>query len=159
MHIILTPSNSAPTFWFSCFIALSQHSGKNVGDTKHRQRPTLLCQQHFATQHNVHHDHVDEECDLLKIKYRKWEGSTNEKTELHVSHVPFESESKIPHTQEVPSNCVLCPVKKYLKDNWDRDRHYNVVHISHLIVIEDVVALQCNCSAVHSRGWQKDKAR
>ena len=63
----------------------------------------------------MHHDHVDEECDLLKIKYRKWEGSTNEKTELHVSHVPFETESKIPHTQEIPSNCVLCPVKSISK--------------------------------------------
>ena len=83
----------------------------------------------LPTQHNVRHDHVDEECDMLKIKYRKWEGSTNEKTELHVSHVPFESESKIPDTQEIPSNCLLCPVKKYLKDNWDRDRHYNAAHI------------------------------
>ena len=95
---------------------------------------------------------------MLKIKYRKWEGSTNEKTELHVSHVPFESESKIPDTQEIQSNCVLCPVKKYLKDNWDRDRHYNAVHIACIIVIEDVIALQCKCSAVRSQGWQKDKA-
>ena len=75
---------------------------------------------------------------------------------LHVSHVPFSSESKIPTAQETPGNCVLCPLKKYLKDNWDKRWHYNSVHIVKLIVVEEVCALKCKCSAVRSRGWAKD---
>ena len=31
------------------------------------------------------------------------------------------------------------------------------MHIAKLIVVEEIVALQCKCSDVRSRGWKKDK--
>ena len=49
----------------------------------------------------------------------------------------------IPTNQEVPDNCILCPLKKYIRDNWDMNRHYNAVHIPNLICIDNTVALQC----------------
>ena len=61
------------------------------------------------------------------------------------------------HPRQIPGMCILCPSKKYLCDNWDRDRHYNGVHIGNLIVIENTTALQCKCSDVRSRGWKKDR--
>ena len=85
---------------------------------------------HLPTQHSVRHDRVDENCRALDIKYKRWEGNVIPKNTLHVSYVAFSSESKIPTAQEMPGNCVLCPLKKYLKDNWDKKRHYNSVHIA-----------------------------
>ena len=110
----------------------------------------------LPTQRSVRHDRVDENCMTPNIKYKKWEGDVLPKSTVHVSHVPFSSESKIPTAQEMPGNCVLCPLKKYLKDNWDKRQHYNSVHIAKLIVVEEVCALKCKCSAVRSRGWAKD---
>ena len=111
---------------------------------------------YLPTQHSVRRDRVDENCSTLNIKYKKWEGDVVPKSTPDVSHVPFSSESKIPDTQHMPGNCVLCPLKKYLKDHWDKRRHYNAVHITKLVVVEDVCALKCKCSAVRSRGWAKD---
>ena len=70
--------------------------------------------------------------------------------------IPFHSESKISISQEIPGNCVLRPVKKYLKDNWDKNQHYNSVHIFKLIVVDKICTLKFKCSAVGSRGWAKD---
>ena len=64
----------------------------------------------------------------------------------------------IPTNQEVPDNCILCPLKKYIRDNWDMNRHYNAIHIPNLICIDNTVALQCKCSDVRSRGWEKDRS-
>ena len=111
---------------------------------------------HLPTQHSVRHDRVDENCRALDIKYKRWEGNVIPKNTLHVSHVAFSSESKIPTAQEMPGNCVLCPLKKYLKDNWDKRHHYNSVHIAKLIVVDKVCALKYKCSAVRSRGCAKD---
>ena len=68
----------------------------------------------------------------------------------------FCSKSKIPKDQDVPGNCLLCPLKKYIKDNWDLKRHYNAVYIANLIVIDQTVALQCKCSDMRSCGWDRD---
>ena len=38
------------------------------------------------------------------------------------------------------------------------NRHYNAVHIPNLICIDNTVALQCKCSDVRSRGWEKDRS-
>ena len=110
----------------------------------------------LPTQHSVRRDRVDENCRTLQIKYKRWEGGILPKSSPNVSHVRFSSESKIPTAQETPGNCVLCPLKKHLKDNWDKRWHYNSVHISKLIIVEEVCALKCKCSAVRSRGWAKD---
>ena len=71
---------------------------------------------------------------------------------------PLTLNQRFPICKKFHLTKILCPIKKYLKDNWDKDRHYNAVHIARLIVVEDVIALQCKCSAVRSLGWQKDKA-
>ena len=77
------------------------------------------------------------------------------RTNFHKSHIPFKKSSMIPTNQEVPDNCILCPLKKYIRDNWDMNRHYNAVHIPNLICIDNTVALQCKCSDVRSHGWEK----
>ena len=82
----------------------------------------------------------------------------DEKEHYHKSQMAFRSKSKIPKDQDVPGNCLLCPLKKYIKDNWDLKRHYNAVYIANLIVIDQTVALQCKCSDVRSRGWDRDKS-
>ena len=109
-------------------------------------------------QRSVHRDNVDEQCRTLHITYKRWEGTAEPKNQLHKSHIPFKSSSMIPTNQEVPDNCILCPLKKYIRDNWDMNRHYNAVHIPNLICIDNTVALQCKCSDVRSRGWEKDRS-
>ena len=109
-------------------------------------------------QRSVRRDNVDEQCQTLKINYKRWEGTAEAKNHWHKSHIPFKKSSKIPRNQEVPGNCILCPLKKYIRDNWDLNRHYNAVHIANLICIDNTVALQCKCSDVRSRGWAKDRS-
>ena len=109
-------------------------------------------------QRSIRRDNVDEQCHTLNITYKWWEGMSDEKEQYHKSQMPFRSKSKIPKNQDVPGNCLLCPLKKYIKDNWDLKRHYNAVHIANLIVIDQTVALQCKCSDMRSRGWDRDKS-
>ena len=100
---------------------------------------------------------VDENCARLKINYKQWSGNNQVKPNMHKSHVNVNAASNIPTSQTIPGMCILCPAKKYLPNNWDRDRHYNGVHIRNLIVVENITALQCKCSKVRSRGWKKDR--
>ena len=109
-------------------------------------------------QRSVRRDNVDEQSRTLHITYKCWEGTAEEKNQLHKSLIPFKKSSMIPTNQEVPDNCMLCPLKKYIRDNWDMNRHYNAVHIPNLIRIDNTVALQCKCSDVRSRGWEKDRS-
>ena len=101
---------------------------------------------------------MDEQCCTLNITYKQWEGMKDEKEQYYKSQMAFRSKSKIPKDQDVPENCLLCPLKKYIKDNWDLKCHYNAVHIANLIVIDQTVALQCKCSDVRSHGWDRDKS-
>ena len=112
----------------------------------------------LPVQRSVRRDNVDEQCRTLNITYKRWEGTKDEKEHYHKSQMAFCSKSKIPKDQDVPGNCLLCPLKKYIKDNWDLKRHYNAVHIANLIVIDQMVALQCKCSDMRSRGWDHDKS-
>ena len=112
----------------------------------------------LPVQRSIRRDNVDEQCCTLNITYKWWEGMKDEKEHYHKSQMAFRSKSKIPKNQDVPGNCLLCPLKKYIKDNWDLKRHYNAVHIANLIVIDQMVALQCKCSDVRSRGWDRDKS-
>ena len=80
------------------------------------------------------------------------------KEQYQKSQMPFCSKSKIPKNQDIPGNCLLCPLKKYIKDNWDLKCHYNTVHIANLIVIDQTMALQFKCSNVRSCGWDCDKS-
>ena len=89
--------------------------------------------------------------------YKRWMGTTEPKYELHKSHCDFMNNNDyIPRQQAIGADCVLCPSKKYLKDNWDLRRHYTGTHQENLLVMENVVMLQCKCSAVRSRGWDRD---
>ena len=112
----------------------------------------------LPVQRSVRRDNVDEQCRTLNITYKWWEGTRDEKEQYHKSQMAFHSKSKIPKDQDVPGNCLLCPLKKYINDNWDVKRHYNAVHIANLIVIDQTVALQCKCSDVRSCGWDHDKS-
>ena len=109
-------------------------------------------------QRSIRRDNVDEQCRTLNIMYKWWDGTTDEKEQYHKSQMPFRSKSKIPKDQQVPGNCLLCPLKKYIKDNWDLNCHYNAVHITNLNVIDETVALQCKCSDMRSCGWDHDKS-
>ena len=70
-------------------------------------------------QRSIRRDNVDEQCRTLNIMYKWWEGTIDAKEQYHKSQMPFRSKSKIPKNQDVPGNCLLCPLKKYIKDNWD----------------------------------------
>ena len=109
-------------------------------------------------QRSVRRENVDEQCRTLNIMYKQWDGTRDEKEQYHKSQMAFRSKSKIPKDQDIPGNCLLCPLKKYIKDNWDLKHHYNAVHIANLIVIDQTVALQCKCSDVRSRRWDRDKS-
>ena len=135
--------------------------GKKNKGTKRRKKQSKR-QKKFVTftlpnQRNIRKDMVDENCAWLKIKYKQWSGDNQVKTVLHKSHLDVNSESNIPTSQNIPAMCILCPTKKYLASNWDRDRHYNGVHIRNLIVVENTTALQCKCSEVRSHSWKKDR--
>ena len=112
----------------------------------------------LPVQRSIRRDNVDEQCCTLNITYKWWEGTRDEKEQYHKSQMAFHSKSKIPKDQDVPGNCLLCPLKKYIKDNWDLKHHDNVVHIANLIVIDQMVLLQCKCSDVMSCGWDRDKS-
>ena len=109
----------------------------------------------LLVQRSIRRDNVDEHCHTLNITYKQWEGTRDEKEQYHKSQMAFCSKSKIPKDQDVPGNCLLCPLKKYIKDNWDLK---HTVHITNLIVIDQTVALQCKCSDVRSCGWDHDKS-
>ena len=133
---------------------------RNKGKTGRKQ--TSKRQKKFVTftlpnQRNIRKDMVDENCARLKINYKQWSGNEQVKSVLHKSHINFDAPSNIPTSQQIPGMCILCPSKKYIRDNWDRDRHYNGVHIGNLIVVENTTALQCKCSDVRSHGWKKDR--
>ena len=68
-------------------------------------------------QRSVRRDNVDEQCHTLNITYKWWEGTRDEKEQYHKSQMAFCSKSKIPKDQDIPGNCLLCPLKKYIKDN------------------------------------------
>ena len=71
----------------------------------------------LPVQRSVRRDNVDEQCHTLNIMYKRWEGTKDEKEQYHKSQMTFRSKSKIPKDQDVPGNCLLCPLKKYIKDN------------------------------------------
>ena len=73
----------------------------------------------LPVQRSIRRDNVDEQCRTLNITYKWWEGTKDEKEQYHKSQMAFRSKSKIPKDKDIPGNCLLCPLKKYIKDNWD----------------------------------------
>ena len=96
-------------------------------------------------QRSIRRDSVDKQCCTLNITYKWWDSMTDEKEQYHKSQMAFRSKSKIPKDQQVPRKYLLCPLKKYIKDNWDLNCHYNTVHITNLIVIDET--WHCNANA------------
>ena len=108
-------------------------------------------------QRTIHRDRVDEECRAQNITYKRWTGTTEAKAQLNKSQCDFlDHNDYIPPTQQTPGDCILCPMQKYLKDVWDLKRHYCTKHQENLLVMENVVTLQCKCSDVRSQGWDRD---
>ena len=104
-------------------------------------------------------DRVDQECRHLKIKYKRWPGTTEPKDYLHKSHARFmDTETYFLEKQPVPGDCVICPQQKYLANNSDKQRYYCSKHQEKLLVVDEIVMLHCKCSAVRSRGWDRDKS-
>ena len=103
-------------------------------------------------------DGVDEECERLKIKYKKWEGTDDPKDYAHASHLPFGTQPLVSKEQNQNDYCVLCPRKRALDEDWDVKRHYTAVHEMGHLVVNDTVLLVCKCSEVRSRGWATDKS-
>ena len=101
---------------------------------------------------SIRGDGVDQRCALLKIKYKKYEGTSEPKNVLHFSQFPYRAKKLIPKSQNIPGKCVLCPQQKFLLDKKECIRHYNAIHISKLIVVSEKTCLYCKCSAVRSRG-------
>ena len=103
-------------------------------------------------------DGVDEECERLQIKYRRWEGNDLPKPEPHASHLPFGTTPMIAVDQHRHDYCMLCPRQRALDENWDVQRHYRSVNeIGHLVV-NDTILMVCKCSEVRSRGWKTYKS-
>ena len=129
---------------------------KDKGKPRKKKPPTF--QQ--PLQRTFRRDNVDEECRRLKITYRRWPGTTEPKDHLHKSHCQFNDneDGYFPTNQRIPGDCVICPMQKYLENNWDKRCHYRTKHQEKLLVLDDVVMLQCKCSAVRSRGWDRDKS-
>ena len=120
---------------------------------KAKTKPTFQ----LLTQRSMRRDQVDEQCRCLNIKYRRWSGTTEPKDFLHKSHCDFTDHNDyVPRGQVIPGDCILCPTKKYLKDNWDKQRHYRGKHQEKLLVMNDTIMLQCKCSDVRSQGWDRD---
>ena len=86
---------------------------------------------------------VNQRCALLKIKYNKYEGTTEPKNTLHFSQFPYRAKKLIPKNQNIPGECALCPQQKFLLDK---------IHRSKLIVVGEKTCLYCKCSAIHSGG-------
>ena len=124
---------------------------------RHKSKPKSVSFT-LPVQRSIRRDNVDEQCCTLNIMYKQWEGTRDEKEQYHKSQMAFCSKSKIPKDQDVPGNCLLCPLKKYIKGNWDLKCHYNAVHIANLIVIDQTVALQCKCGDMRSHGWDRNKS-
>ena len=68
-------------------------------------------------QRSIRRDNVDKQCRTLNTTYKRWDGMRDEKKQYHKLQMAFCSKSKIPKDQDVPGNCLLCPLKKYIKDN------------------------------------------
>ena len=66
----------------------------------------------LPVQRSIRRDNVDKQCRTLNIMYKWWEGMKDEKEQYHKSQMAFRSKSKIPKDQDVPGNCLLCPLKK-----------------------------------------------
>ena len=78
---------------------------------------------------SIRGDGVDQRCALLKIKYQKYEGTTEPKNTLHFLQFPYRAKKLIPKNQNIPGECVLCPQQKFLLDKKEWIRHYDAVHI------------------------------
>ena len=103
-------------------------------------------------------DGVDEECERLQIKYRRWQGNDLPKEEPHASHLPFGTTPIIAVDQHQHDYCLLCPRQRALDENWDVQRHYRSVHELGHLVVNDTIIMVCKCSDVRSRGWKTDKS-
>ena len=126
---------------------------KSRKHAKHREKVKFV----IPLQRTIRHDRVDEKCRMLNIKYRRWPGTTEPKAMLHKSQCRFlANDDNFPAQQQIPGDCILCPTKKYLKDNWDARRHYIPKHQQNLLVMDDIVMLQCKCSMIRSSGWDRD---
>ena len=127
---------------------------KQSKHTSKAKKPKVAFQ--LPPQQTIRRDGVDKQCRALNIKYKRWTGTTEPKQELHKSQCNFNDKGYIPRQQAVGADCVLCPSQKNLKDDWDLRRHYRGTHQENLLVMENVVMLQCKCSAMQSRGWDRD---
>ena len=132
---------------------------QNASNNRKRKKESSKPKVSFSLPHQrtVRRDGVDERCRALKITYRCWPGTTEPKNELHKSHVDFLNHNDyVPETQPCPGDCILCPSQKYLQHDWDLRRHYTLTHQRGLLVMDDVVMLQCKCSDIRSHGWDRD---
>ena len=134
----------------------SKRPKKDKGKSCKKKAPTF----HQPIQHTFRRDNFDEECRQLKIMYRRWPGTTEPKDHLHKSHCQFSDneDGYFPANQRIPGDCIICPMQKYLENHWDKRRHYRTKHQEKLLVLDDVVMLQCKCSAVRLCGWDRDKS-
>ena len=134
----------------------SKRPKKDKGKSRKKKAPTF----HQPIQCTFRRDNVDEECRRLKIMYRRWPGMMEPKDHLHKSHCQFSDneDGYFPVNQRIPGDCVICPMQKYLENNWDKRCHYRTKHQEQLFVLDDIVMLQCKCSAVRSCGWDRDKS-
>ena len=132
----------------------SKSPRKRTPKKRPKRKPKVKFQ--ILPQRIICRDRVDQECRMLKIKYRCWTGTTEPKTQLHKSHCRFLDNDYFPNAQPIPGDCVLCPSQKYLKDNWDKRCHYRSTHQESLLVLDDIVMLQCKCSTIRLWGWDRD---
>ena len=78
---------------------------------RHKSKPKSVSFT-LPVQRSVRRENVDEQCHTLNITYKWSEGMKDEKEQYHKSQMAFRSKSKIPEDQDIPGNCLLCPLKK-----------------------------------------------
>ena len=126
---------------------------QSVGRPRGRAKPPARDRnRHFCiVQKNVRHDGVDEECARLGIYYKKWRPLNPDQTS-HVSIHDLEDATVIPHEQEIPQWCIMCPHNRFLKNEQLGLKHYLSLHHKTLLIVRDFKMWACKCSEVCSHG-------
>ena len=125
----------------------SQSVGRPRGTAK---PPAKDCNRHFhIVQKNVRRDGIDKECAWLGIYYKKWRPLNPDQTSL-VSVCSLEDATVIPHEQEIPQCCIMCPHNRFLKNEQLGLKHYLSLHHKTLLVVRNFKMWACKCSEVRS---------
>ena len=131
----------------------TRNPSQSVGRPRGRAKPPAKDhnKRFRIVQKNVRRDGIDEECARLGIYYKKWRPLNPDQTS-HVSIHDLEDATVIPHEQEIPQWCIMCPHNRFLKNEQLGLKHYLSLHHKTLLIVRDFKMWACKCSEVRSHG-------